>query len=155
LLSDRYDNPISTSSASARDFYVTAIDKLLEGAPHVTEAFEAVVEEAPRFAPGHAGLARVKHATGNVPAARAAIEKARELSAGTTDRETSHINTIALLAEGKAPQGFRAVLDHIAHHPRDAMIAQTTSSIFGLIGFSGLPGRESELLADTDMVQGL
>jgi len=153
LLRDRYDNPISTSSATARDLYVSAVDKLLEGAPRMTEAFEAVVVEDPGFALGHAGLARANHATGNVPAARAAIEMARDLSAGITDREASHIAVIDLLANGKTKEGLSAVVDHITANPRDAMIAQTSTSIFGLIGFSGLPGREAEMLAFTSSLK--
>ncbi len=41
----------------SRDLYVTAVDKLLEGAPGITEAFDAVVAEDPDFALGRAGLA--------------------------------------------------------------------------------------------------
>jgi tetratricopeptide (TPR) repeat protein len=37
----------------------------------------------------------------------------------------------------------------VAEHPRDALIAQTCTNIYGLIGFSGQPGREAELLAYT------
>jgi hypothetical protein len=37
----------------------------------------------------------------------------------------------------------------VAEYPRDALITQTCASIFGLIGFSGKPGREAELLAYT------
>lgn len=153
MLKDRYDNPISTSSTRARDLYVTAVDKLLEGAVHMTEAFEAVVAEDPGFALGHAGLARATHATGNVAGARSIIATAQGLAGGVTHREAGHINTIALLANGKTAEGFRAVVDHIADHPRDAMIAQTSTGIFGLIGFSGLPGREAEMLAFTSALQ--
>ncbi len=153
MLKDRYDNPISTSSGKARDLYVTAVDKLLEGAVHMTEAFEAVVAEDPGFALGHAGLARAHHVTGNVARARSIIATARGLGGGVTDREASHINTVGLLADGKTREGFAAVVDHIADNPRDALIAQTSTSIFGLIGFSGLPGREAEMLAFTSALQ--
>ncbi len=153
MLTDRYDNAISTSSATARDLYVTAVDKLLEGAPHMIEAFEAVAAEDPDFALGHAGLGRAHHVTGNVPAARAALEKARKLSAGITEREAGHINIFDLLVRGKSPEGYGAVVDHLAGNPRDAMVAQTSSSIFGLIGFSGLPGREAEMLAFTSSLR--
>lgn len=153
MLTDRYDNPISTSSTRARDLYVTAVDKLLEGAPRMTEAFEAVVAEDPGFALGHAGLARINHATGNVAKAREIIAKARELASGITEREAGHINVFDLLANGKTKEGFSVVVDHITANPRDAMIAQTSTSIFGLIGFSGLPGREAEMLAFTSSLQ--
>ncbi|MEO1160173.1 MAG: tetratricopeptide repeat protein [Pseudomonadota bacterium] len=153
MLTDRYDNPISTSSAKARDFYVTAVDKLLAGAPRIVEAFEAVVTEDPGFALGHAGLARAHQATGNVPQAREIIGKACELASGISEREASHINVFNLLANGNTRDGFAAVADHVTAHPRDAMVAQTSTSIFGLIGFSGLPGREAEMLAFTSALK--
>ncbi len=153
MLTDRYDNRISTSSTRARDLYVTAVDKLLEGAPRIVEAFEAVVAEDPGFSLGHAGLARAHQATGNVAEAREVIGKARELAAGITERETGHINVFDLLANGKTKDGFAAVADHVTANPRDAMVAQTSTSIFGLIGFSGLPGREAEMLAFTSALK--
>ena len=45
------------------------------------------------------------------------------------------------------------MVDHVTANPRDAMIAQTSTGIFGLIGFSGLPGREAEMLAFTSALQ--
>ena len=153
MLKDRYDNPISTNSSRARDLYVAAVDKLLEGAPRIVEAFEAVVAEDPGFALGHAGLARANQATGNTPKAREIIGKARELATGITEREAGHINVFDLLANGRTADGLAAVVDHARSHPRDAMVVQTSTSIFGLIGFSGLPGREAEMLAFTSSLQ--
>ncbi len=153
MLRDRYDNPISTSSAQARDLYVTAVDKLLEGAPRMVEAFEAVVAEDPDFALGVAGLARANQATGNVAKARETIAKARALATGITEREADHINVFDLLANGRTADGLAAVVDHARFHPRDALVVQTSTSIFGLIGFSGLPGREAEMLAFTSSLQ--
>jgi hypothetical protein len=40
-----------------------------------------------------------------------------------------------------------AVYEHVKDWPADVMIAQMYTSVFGLIGFSGLPGREAEQLA--------
>lgn len=153
MLKDRYDNPISTSSATARDLYVSAVDKLLEGAPGITEAFDAVVAEDPGFVLGRAGLARAHHATGNVAKAREIIGEVRQMANGITEREAGHINVFDLLANGKTKEGFAAVVDHVTAHPRDAMVAQTSTSIFGLIGFSGLPGREAEMLAFTSALK--
>lgn len=153
MLRDRYDNPISTSSAKARDLYVTAVDRLLEGAPGITDAFEAVVAEDPGFVLGHAGLARAHQATGNVAKAREIIGEVRGTANGVTEREAGHINVIDLLANGKTKQGFAAVVNHVTAHPRDCLVAQTSTSIFGLIGFSGLPGREAEMLAFTSALQ--
>ena len=153
MLTDRYDNPISTSSAAARDLYVTAVDKLLEGAPRITEAFEAVVAEDPGFVLGRAGLARAHHATGNVAKAREIIGEVRATANGITDREAGHIKVFDLLANGKTKEGFAAVVNHVTAYPRDCLVAQTSTGIFGLIGFSGLPGREAEMLAFTSALK--
>ena len=42
---------------------------------------------------------------------------------------------------------YAAIRAHADTWPRDALVAQTCSSVFGLIGFSGQPGREAETLA--------
>ncbi|NNJ74478.1 MAG: tetratricopeptide repeat protein, partial [Anderseniella sp.] len=115
--------------------------------------FDAVVAEDPNFALGHAGLARAHQATGNVAKAREVIAKARELATGITEREAGHINVFDLLANGRTADGLAAVVDHARSNPRDAMVVQTSTSIFGLIGFSGLPGREAEMLAFTSALQ--
>lgn len=54
-----------------------------------------------------------------------------------------------LLVHGKTADAYAAIRAHVADHPRDALVAQTCSSVFGLIGFSGKPGREAEILAYT------
>jgi hypothetical protein len=46
-------------------------------------------------------------------------------------------------------QARAAVFEHVLEHPRDALIAQLNSNVFGLIGFSGETGREAALLAYT------
>ena len=43
--------------------------------------------------------------------------------------------------------GLAAVKEHLAQYPRDAMVLAPCTGVFGLIGFSGRPGREAELLA--------
>ena len=51
------------------------------------------------------------------------------------------------MISGKGAHAYKAIREHINHYPCDALIAQTCSSVFGLIGFSGQPGREAEMLA--------
>ena len=48
---------------------------------------------------------------------------------------------------GAAPAARAAVYEHVKEWPTDVLIAQMCTSVFGLIGFSGLPGREAEQLA--------
>jgi hypothetical protein len=115
----------------------------------MADGFAAVVEADPGFALGHCGLARARQITGDLPAARAAMERARALATNLPSSEAAHIDALGLLIDGKVAEGYRAVRAHVAGHPRDVMVAQTCTSIFGLIGFSGQPGREAELLAYT------
>ena len=149
MLRDRFDNLISTSSATARDLYVEAVDRLLGAAPGIEEGFAAVVEADPDFALAYSGIARAYQIMGNVPAARAAMAKARALADGLPRKEAAHLHALGLLIDGKVPEAYRAIRAHVAEHPRDVLIAQTCTNIYGLIGFSGQPGREAELLAYT------
>ncbi|WP_137125054.1 tetratricopeptide repeat protein [Roseomonas sp. HF4] len=149
MLRDRYGNEVATSSSQARDLYITALDSLLAGAPRMATDFEQVVETDPGFALGHCGLARARAISGDGAGARTAIAEARRLADGLPDKQRSHINAVGLLIDGKAAEAGRAVRAHVAEHPRDALVAQICTSVFGLIGFSGQPGREAELLAYT------
>lgn len=149
MLTDQYENRISTASVAARDLYIKAVDALLGAAPDMAAKFSAVVEADPGFALGQSGLARARQISGDLPAAREAMAQARGLAGGLTGREASHIAAMGLLIDGKVAQAYPAIRAHVAEHPRDAMLAQTCTSVFGLIGFSGQPGREAELLAYT------
>lgn len=149
MLRDRYDNAISTASATARDLYIIAVDHLLGAAPGMEEGFAAVVEADPDFALAHCGLARARQIMGNVPGAREAIAEARAHAAGLPEQQSAHLHAMGLLIDGKVPEAYRAIRAHVARHPRDVLVAQTCTSVFGLIGFSGQPGREAELLAYT------
>lgn len=152
MLNDQYDNPISTASTAAQSYYIEAVDKILAGAPHMVEAFDAVVDADPGFALGHSGLARAKLIGGDMAGAQASMKTAASLSGGVTSRETAHINAMNLMASGDIKNAYGAIRQHVAEHPRDAMLAQTCTSVFGMIGFSGQPGREAELLAYTNFL---
>lgn len=146
MLKDQYDNPISTTSHAVRDAYVAALDLMLEGQAGVLEGFTAVTEMEPDFALGWAGLARARQYGGHMTAARAAIESAKSCAAGATEREAAQVAVLEQMLTGQ-PGTLDAVRAHARDFPRDAMVAQTASSVFGLIGFSGQPGREAEMLA--------
>lgn len=149
MLKDRYDNPVSTNSGTARDLYVQAVDRLLAAAPGAQEGFSAVVEADPEFALGHSGLARAYQIIADLPKARAAMAKARSLATDLPVQEASHLKAMGLLIDGRVSEAYPTIRAHVAQYPRDAMLAQTCTSVFGLIGFSGRPGREAELLAYT------
>jgi hypothetical protein len=148
-MKDRFDYAISTASQVARDHYIDAVDLVLAGQAGIVNAFENAVESDPCFALGFAGLARGNQVSGNVSDAKHAIEKARKLTKGLDVRERSHINALGLLVDGNVTEAYLAIRGHVDTYPRDALVAQTCSSVFGLIGFSGKPGREAEILAYT------
>ncbi|MGI9363854.1 MAG: tetratricopeptide repeat protein, partial [Rhizobiaceae bacterium] len=149
LANDRFDNQITTESQTARDSYIEAVDLVLAGQAGIIEKFTEVVEADPGFALGYAGLARGCQFSGDMEGAKAAISKATTLTDGLNERERSHVHAFELLISGKGAQAYSAIRKHVDAHPRDALVAQTCSSVFGLIGFSGQPGREAEILAYT------
>lgn len=148
-MKDRFDYIITTSSQVARQHYIDAVDLVLAGQAGIVSAFENAVESDSYFALGFAGLARGNQVSGNLSEAKSAMEKARKLTKGIDARERSHINALGLLVDGKVTEAYLAIRAHVDTYPRDALVAQTCSSVFGLIGFSGKPGREAEILAYT------
>jgi len=153
MIEDRYGNSLPTSSAQTRDLYVHAVDSLLGGAADFREAFESVTASDPGFALGYTGLARARQIAGDGAGARAAIAKARDLLGGLNEKDAAHVNALGLLIDGNARAAYPALRAHIAQYPRDVLVTQTCTSVFGLIGFSGRPGREAELLAYTTALQ--
>ena len=71
MLADRYDLPLSTVSATARDAYVQGCDLALTLYPGAVEAFDRAIAADPGFAMAHAGKAQVLMREGDVAAARA------------------------------------------------------------------------------------
>lgn len=147
MLQDRYGNDLSTSSVAARDAYVEGIDRYLAADAGVEAALEQAVAEDGNFALAHLALARNRQVFGDGAGARAALAQARSVANGLTPREAGQLQTLGLLIEGKAAAGYKAARAQLADHPRDVMVAQTCLGVFGLIGFSGQPGREAENLA--------
>ena len=144
---DLYGNTLSTGSQAAADAYCTGMHRVLAAQADMAGPFRQAVAQDPDFALGHAGLARALQYGGDMAGARAAIATAQTLANRTSAREQSHIRAFDLLVTGQTAAAYTAIRAHAAEYPRDALVAQTCSSIFGLIGFSGQPGREAEMLA--------
>ncbi|MFK7867630.1 MAG: tetratricopeptide repeat protein [Roseobacter sp.] len=147
MRADQYGNHLTTSVDAARDHYATGLYRQLAGQAGARDAFEAAVAEDPTFALGWVGVARCAQLAADMDAARAAVTKARAHVPRATTREQSHVNAMGLMIEGQAAQAYSAIRTHVEEYPTDALVAQTCSSVFGLIGFSGQPGREAEMLA--------
>jgi hypothetical protein len=150
MLTDRYDNPLSTASTQARDAYVAGVDLLLSANAGAEEAFRRALAADEGFALAQAGLARTLQAYARVAEAKAAIALAKPLAANVSGREQSHVAALAQIIETGGQPALDAVKAHLADHPRDAMVLAPCTGVFGLIGFSGRSGREQELLALLD-----
>jgi tetratricopeptide (TPR) repeat protein len=149
MLTDRYGCSLTTESVAARDAYVAGVDNLLAASYGAIAAFSAAVEADPHFVLAHVGLARARMYDGDMQGARAAMLDALAIDAVLADREASHVAIFDLLVSGRSAEARQAVFAHVREHPRDVLVAQICTNIFGLIGMSGEPGRESLQLAYT------
>lgn len=148
MLEDRYGNALSCASAAARDAYVDAVDHMLAGEDGVEAAFDRALAAEPGFALAHIGIARHRQIRGDAKGTAAPLAAARA-ARGLTVREAAQIELLGMLMEGRGAAAYPLIRAHLADHPRDALVAQTCVGVFGLIGFSGQPGREAEQLAFT------
>src|SRR5258705_3842542 len=108
MLADRYDLPLSTAYAAARDAYVQGCDLALTLYPGAIEAFDRAIAADPGFALAHAAKAQVLMREGNVPAARVALAAANEVAASLPAREASHITYFDLAFAGRTDAAIDA-----------------------------------------------
>ena len=149
MLTDFYGNHLTTITGLARDSYDIGLRAFLSANYGAQEAFSQAIEADPNFALAYLGLARALMSSGQVAEAKAVLGKAKNLLWEVTDREKSHFLCCELILSGEAKKARVVVQNHVLEWPRDAMIAQMNTSVFGLIGFSGKAGRETDLLEYT------
>ena len=149
MLTDYYGNPLSTGTGLARDNYDIGLRAFLSANYGAEEAFSQAVEADPNFALAYLGLARSFMSSGQLKEAKIALKNAKNVLDGVTEREKSHFLCCELVLSGASAKAKASVDKHVSEWPRDAMIAQMNTSVFGLIGFSGQAGREIDLLEYT------
>ncbi len=152
---DRYDYPLSTASASARDAYVAGVDALLSANPDPEASFRAAVAADEGFALAHIALARTVQVYGRPAESKVPLARALELAPNTTPREQSHIAIFEKILTGRGMDGLALTREHVKTWPRDAFALAPSTSVFGLIGFSGLKGREDDQLALLEPLAGV
>src|SRR5579863_152053 len=91
MLTDRYDLPLSTTSAAARDAYVQGCAAKLTMYPGAIEAFDRALEADSTFALAHTAKAHALLERGDAAAARESMAAAQSLAACLPAREASHI----------------------------------------------------------------
>ena len=101
MLADRYDLPVSTASAAARDAYVEGYELTLTVYPGAVEAFNRALAADPGLALAHAGKAQIFMREGKAAQARAALAEAKDVAAGVSAREVGHIRFFELAYSGQ------------------------------------------------------
>ena len=150
MLTDAYGNQLTTSTGLARDNYDIGLRAFLSANYGSEEAFSQAIEADPNFALAYVGLARSLVSSGKIIEAKASLEKSKIFLGSVTDREKSHFLCVELAITGAGAKARNAVHKHVSIWPRDALIAQLNTSVFGLIGFSGEASREWDLLEYTE-----
>jgi hypothetical protein len=136
---DRYGLPLSTGSSDAAEAYRDGIDLMLSAWPGAAEAFERAIAADPDFALAHIARARIHTFYQEGEAARQQAAIARGLAARrATERERSHVETLALAVEGQLSAALASALRHLEAWPRDAVVMSLPLGAFGLFAFSGM-----------------
>lgn len=146
---DRYGNALTSHSDDALDHYRVGMERFLAAQGGVLEAFNSAVAADEGFSIAHLAIARIQQIKGNRELALRSLAISRDTSGGVSPRELSLIAAFSPMIEGRPSEALGRIRAHLIDHPRDAMALQTSTTVFGLIGFSGLPGREAEQLALT------
>lgn len=144
MFADRYDLPVSTASAAARDAYAEGFDLALTVYPGAAEAFDRALAADPGLALAHAGKAQILMREGKAAQARAALAAAKDVAAGVSAREAGHIRFFDLAFSGQTDAAIDALHAHLAEWPRDALMVATASNPNGVIGSSGRLGQKRQ-----------
>lgn len=138
-LEDRYGLPLSTTSDEAASAYRDGVDLMLAGWTGTAETLEHAIAADPDFALAYIARARVHAFYQQGDLARQKAAAARQLVAKCgTERERSHVETLALAIEGRLPEAIASMRQHIVRWPRDAMVLSLPLGAFGLFAFSGM-----------------
>ncbi|MET4717539.1 hypothetical protein ABIF63_001645 [Bradyrhizobium japonicum] len=140
---DRYGLSLSTSSHEAAAAYREGVDLMLAGWTGTAEALERAIAADPDFALPHIARARVHafYQQGDLARQKAAVARERVAKRGT-ERERSHVETLALAIEGRLPEAIASTLKHVDAWPRDAVVLSLPLGAFGLFAFSGMPDHD-------------
>lgn len=130
---------ISTNSAEAARLYREGVDLLIAAWPGAIETLQQAVAADPSFALAHAALARAYAIRVKPTDAKACITIASELVVRNgTERERSHVATLAFAVAGQTATALPAALAHVDRWPRDVVIFSLPLGAFGLLAFSGM-----------------
>ncbi|MEI6546275.1 MAG: tetratricopeptide repeat protein, partial [Burkholderiales bacterium] len=142
---DAFGLEMSTDSPVAHEAYLDAVERFLCALPGMEAAAQRAIDADPRCALARTVLARAHQLHGRGAEARAAMTGAVLAVAGQSERERSHVHTLERVVMGDGAGAMAAARSHLQTWPRDFMVMAPCAGVFGLIGFSGLAGREQAL----------
>ena len=150
VLRDAYGLPLTTESRAAVDHYDRGVRALLGFGAEAIDDFRQAVAADPELVLAAAGLAVSLYLDEQIPAARAAMERARALgtaqAATLTDRERRHLEALELFVGGRSNDAIALMKAILAEHPRDMVLMQRLYYIYFW------QGRSADMLALTESV---
>ncbi len=152
-LTDRYGEPLSTSSAEAAERYSESLDAVLAFDGGVLPAVDLALEADPEFAIAHIHRARALQVEGRMPEALESRERARALAPSATAEEQAHIAIISLAIDGNGPAALAAIKSQLKARPRNAFLLAQAVGPFGLFAFGGYQDRHEQNLALLESVR--
>lgn len=146
---DRFDQPMTTDSRRAAELYDEAVDLLFSLQPGSGTVIDEALAIDPEFTLAHCVKARALATIGDMPEARRYAALGRDLAVNRSARERGHAEIVYLALHGESRPALRAVLEHAAIYPRDAVPLSFALGVYGLLGFGGFNdfhARQAELL---------
>ena len=148
MLNNRTGLTITTNSPTAADLYQEGLDLVLSQNYGPDAKLEAAIEADEGFAMAHVVQAYVLHLQTNVPAARAAAEKAVELSAGCSREEQQIARIVHSFTHGKGTEAIGLVHEHLDEFPTDTLAMRVAQRLYMLGCFgAGVPDFPNHLMA--------
>ena len=147
---DRFGQSITTDSARAAELYDEAGDLLFALQPGSGVLIDEALTLDPDFALAHCAKARSLASDGDTGKARRYAALGQDLAARASVRERRHADIVHLALRGESRQALRAVREHAAAYPRDAVPLSFALGVYGLLGFGGFNdfhAQQAKLLA--------
>ena len=148
MLKSRNGLTVTTNSPAAADLYQEGLDLVLSQNYGPDAKLQAALEADEGFAMAHVVQAYVLHLQTNVPAARAAAEKAVELSAGCSKEEQQIARIVHCFTHGKGTEAIGLVHEHLDEFPTDTLAMRVAQRLYMLGCFgAGVPDFPNHLMA--------
>jgi hypothetical protein len=144
---DRYDLVLTTTSDRAAADYRDGVERMQSAWHGAETAFDSALAQDPGFALAHIARARLHQLNMEGKEARAMAARARELVAGATPREISHVEVMAAVIDSKPKMAIDGAEAHLDAYPRDALVLALLLGAFGLYAFSGRADHDAAKLA--------